>query len=88
MQDRSSEDTFLNIEAKLKKDRTGLVPINYMFSGFECINLVQQTFDWYNGFRITMRRPTYPCKFGVYILTSFSNEVEHFCGHIVDVTSS
>ena len=32
-----------------------------------------------------MRRPTYPCKFGVYIVTSIS-EMEHFCGHIVDLT--
>ena len=78
-------DTYLNIEAKLKKDRSGLVPIDYMFSGFECVNLVQSHFDWYNGFRITMRRPTHPCKFGVYVVTSIS-EVEHFCGHLIDLT--
>ena len=47
----------VNVEAKLKKDRSGLVPINFMFSGFQCLNLVQRNFEWFNGFRITMRRP-------------------------------
>jgi hypothetical protein len=63
---------------------SGLLPIDYVFSGFRCINLVQRNFEYFNGFRIVMVRPTYPVKFGVYIQTSLK-EFEHFSAHIVDV---
>lgn len=86
VKDTRTGDTYLNIEARLKKDRSGLVPIDYMFSGFKCHHLVKKDYDWFNGFRITMRRPPLACKFGAYIVTSFS-EVEHYSGHIVDVKS-
>ena len=58
-----------------------------MFSGFQCLNLVQRNFDWFNGFRITMRRPEHPCKFGVHINTSVA-EYEHFVGHLVDLVAT
>lgn len=47
------------------------------------MNLVRQQFDFFNGFRVTMRPPSVPCKFGVYINTAI-NEYEHFVGHLVD----
>ena len=55
-----------------------------MFSGWSCINLITKEFDYFNGFRITMRRPEYPCKFGVYLATNLK-EYEHFVAHLVDV---
>ena len=79
-------DTYLNIEAKFRKDRSGLLHIDYMFSGLECLSLVKSHFDYYNGFRITMRPPVYPCKLGVHVNTSI-REFEHFIGHLVDTNS-
>lgn len=58
-----------------------------MFSGFECLNLVKQQFDYFNGFRITMRKPAYPCKFGVHINTAIK-EYEHFVGHLLDTSTT
>jgi hypothetical protein len=60
-----------------------LVPVDYLFSGFRCLNLVKQNFEHFNGFRITLIRPRYPLKFGVYLKTSLK-EYEHFVAHIVD----
>ena len=77
----------MNIEAKLKKDRSGLLPIDYMFSGFQCLNLVRKNFEFFNGFRITMRKPSFPCKLGVHINTGIS-EFEHFVGHLADIDDS
>ena len=77
----------VNIQAKLDKDRTGLLPIDYMFSGFQCLNLVYRDYDIYNGFRITMRKPQFPCKFGAHINTGIS-EYEHYVGHLVDTGNS
>lgn len=66
---------------------SGLLPIDYLFSGIRCLNLVQKSFEYFNGFRIVMLRPNHPIKFGVYIQTSLK-EYEHFVGHIVDTEGS
>lgn len=58
-----------------------------MFSGFQCIDLIRKQFDYYNGFRILMRKPTYPCKLGVHVCTNL-NEYEYFVGHLIDIDSS
>jgi len=71
------------MKSNFKPDNTGLVKINYMFCGFRCINLIQKNFEYFNGFRVVMRRPTHPMKLGVYIQTSL-REYEHFVAHIVD----
>jgi hypothetical protein len=60
------------------------MPIDYMFGGFSSINLVTKDFDYFNGFRITMRQPEYPCKLGVFLSTNLK-EYEHFVAHLVDV---
>ena len=73
----------VQMQSKFKADTTGLVPIDYMFCGYRCINLIQKSFDYFNGFRILMKRPKHPLKFGVYIQTNLK-EYEHFVAHIVD----
>jgi hypothetical protein len=70
----------------MERDTSGLVPIDFMFGGFKCINLVIKQFEYFNGFRITMMQPSYPVKFGAYIETSLK-EYEHFVGHLVDTSS-
>ena len=77
----------MNVTGRFQLDRSGLVPINYMYCGFTCLSLVRQQFDVYNGFRITMRKPRYPCKFGVHLNTAI-REFEHFVGHLVDTDPS
>lgn len=72
------------MNSQFKTDMSGLLPIDYVFSGFRCINLVQKSYEYFNGFRIVMIKPKYPVKFGVYIQTNLK-EYEHFVGHIVDV---
>ena len=47
------------------------------------MNIVKSNYDNFNGFRITMRRPAYPVKFGIYLMTNL-REYEHFVGHILD----
>jgi hypothetical protein len=68
-------------------EKSGLVPIDHMFSGFKCMNIVKHNYDYFNGFRITMRRPIYPCKFGIYMQTNLK-EYEHYVGHILDTGPS
>ena len=58
-----------------------------MFSGFECVNLFKINYEYFNGFRIRMEKPSYPCKFGVYIQTNLK-EYEHFVGHLSDTNQS
>ena len=38
----------------------------------------------YNGVRIIMKPPMYPCKLGLHIKMSMGNEHECFFGHLVD----
>ena len=78
-------EAYLQMRCKFQQDQTGLVPIDYMFCGFQCINLVKLNYDYFNGFRITMEKPQYPCKFGAHIQTSLK-EYEHYAGHLVDTT--
>ena len=73
------------MKSKFKPDTTGLLQIDYMFCGFRCINLMQKNFEYFNGFRVVMRRPQHPVKLGVYLETSLK-EYEHFVAHIVDTT--
>lgn len=70
--------------SKLEADPSGLTPIQQVYSGFSCLNLVKKEFEFFNGFRVTMEQPTYPVKFGVY-LESNLKEYEHFVGHILDI---
>ena len=74
---------YLRMINQFNWENSGLMPIDYMFGGFQCINLVTKDFDYFNGFRITMRRPEYPCKFGIYLSTNLK-EYEHFVAHLVD----
>lgn len=78
-----SSGPFLRLETKLIPDRSGLLPIDYMFGGFRCDTLFKNNFDGYNGFRIKMRKPMLPCKFGV-TLTAGLSEYEMYTGHILD----
>ena len=55
-----------------------------MFCGFQCINLAKINYDYFNGFRIVMEKPQYPCKFGAHLQTNLK-EYEHYVGHLVDV---
>lgn len=71
------------MHTRLQPDTSGLVPIDYMFGGFQCLDLVRRNFDNFNGIRITMRQPQHPLKFGIYMQTSM-REYEHFVGHVVD----
>ena len=75
------------MKAVLKQDRSGLLPIDYMFCGFHCTDLVRKEFNYFNGIRVLMRKPTHPCKIGVYINTALS-EYEYFVGHVVDIDPS
>ena len=51
------QDDALKLQSTFVKDDTGLVKIDYQFCGFRCVNLVQKNYDYFNGFRITMRQP-------------------------------
>lgn len=73
----------VEIQSKLIRDKTGLLPISYMFSGFQCVNLMKSEYQLYNGFRITMKPPKVPVKFGAHFVTNLY-EVEHFVAHILD----
>ena len=55
-----------------------------MFCGFQCINLTKISYDYFNGFRIVMEKPSYPIKFGAHLQTNLK-EYEHYVGHLVDV---
>ena len=41
-------------------------------------------FDMFNGLRIVMKPPVYPCKLGVHLEVSMGNEYELFVGHLLD----
>ena len=43
-----------------------------------------QQFENWNGLKLTMRRPIYPCKVGLYLKTGM-NDYDHYVGHILDV---
>jgi hypothetical protein len=75
------------MKSEFKPDSTGLLQIDYMFCGFRCLNLIQKNYEYFNGFRIQMRQPKHPVKFGVYVSTSLK-EYEHFVAHIVDTGDS
>jgi len=55
-----------------------------MFCGFQCQNLSLVQFENWNGLRLTMRKPVYPCKVGLILRTGL-NEYDHYAGHILDV---
>ena len=74
------------MNSTLVRDNTGLVRINYMFTGLRCIELCLEQFEDFNGFRVTMRPPANPCKLGIYLQTNLS-EYEHFIGHLLDTGS-
>ena len=58
-----------------------------MFCGFQNLYLVKNEFDNYNGIRVRMRPPMYPCKIGLHIKVSIGNEHELFMGHILDTNN-
>ena len=55
-----------------------------MFCGFQNVYLHKSEYDMFNGLRIKMKPPQYPCKLGLHIKVSIGNEYELFVGHILD----
>ena len=80
---KADVDAFLRMKSEFIWESSGLIKLDHMFSGFRCINLVKTWFDNCNGFRIKMRRPTYPVKFGVYLQTNLK-EYEHYTAYLLD----
>jgi hypothetical protein len=84
----NESEGFLRVSAKFIRDRQGLQLMNnVMYCGFQNLYLVKQEFDGFNGLRVTMKPPQYPCKFGLHIKVSIGNEYEQFVGHILDTSS-
>ena len=65
------------MRGKHVRERNNLLPIDYMFFGFRSLSLLQGTFMYFNGLRITMKPPSYPCKLGIYVQVSVK-EYEHY----------
>ena len=75
---------FLQVLTKFNRVPEGFVLPTVMFSGFKHFHLFKKDFDSYNGIRIVMKPPRYPCKLGIHIKVSMGNEHELFVGSIVD----
>ena len=69
--------TIVRVRGSHVRERNNLLPIDYMFFGFRSLSLLQGTFMYFNGLRITMKPPSYPCKLGIYVQVSVK-EYEHF----------
>ena len=81
----NEKEGFLRVQAKFLRERQGLEKHNdVMFCGFQNLYLLKQEYDMYNGIRIIMKPPMYPCKIGLHIKMSMGNEHECFFGHLVD----
>jgi xylose isomerase len=80
---------FLRVTAKFVKETQALQLENdVMFCGFENVYLLKKEFDIFNGIRVTMKPPAYPCKFGLHIKVGMGNEYELFLGHIMDTNNA
>ena len=87
--EHNTEQQCLTVKSKFQRIAEGFaLPTDIMFSGFECQQLFKHEFDNYNGIRVTMRQPPYPCKLGLHIKVSIGNEHELYMGHIVDTVDS
>mmetsp|Transcript_6827 Transcript_6827/g.11523 ORF Transcript_6827/g.11523 Transcript_6827/m.11523 type:complete len:155 (-) Transcript_6827:318-782(-) len=79
------EEGFVRLKSRLIRERQGLVlPTNLMFSGFEHNDMFKREFYMFNGIRVTMRPPEYPCKVGLHIKMNIGNDNELFTGLILD----
>jgi len=81
-----NSDSSLKMKGQLRRERSDLLPIDYMFAGFKCQDLVQHKFTYFNGFRVTMRPPALPCRFGIVIEHSLRN-FDYFQAHIIDTNN-
>ena len=73
----NNNDGFLRMQSHFIRERESLhLQNDVMFSGWENNYLLKQEFDMFNGMRITMRPPPYPCKVGLHIKMSIGNEYE------------
>ena len=79
---------FLRVKCRFQLIPEGFVlPSTVMFSGFKHEHLFKKEFDTYNGLRITMKPPMYPCKVGLHLKVAFGSEHELFVASIVDINN-
>ena len=61
----------VRLRGRLRKEPHNLTQVDHMFVGFKCLDLIKQSFENFNGVRITMKPPAHPCKVGLHVQTSF-----------------
>lgn len=76
----------MRVTGKHVRERNNLLPIDYMFFGFRSLSLFQASFQYFNGLRIVMKPPSYPCKLGIYVQVSLK-EYEHYVVRKIRVTT-
>lgn len=85
----NEKHNYLRMGAKFIREKQGLeIENNVMFCGFQNNWIPKNTFDCFNGFRVTMKPPPYPCKFGVHLKVGLHNDYEPFSGVILDTNNS
>lgn len=73
------EEGFVRLNARFIREKQGLVmPTNTMFSGFQNNYLLKREYELFNGIRVTMKPPMYPCKIGLHLKVNIGNEFELF----------
>ena len=75
----NEEEGYLRLKAKFVKEKQGFQLENTtMFCGFQNNYLIKKEFEYFNGIRVTMKPPIYPCKVGLHIQITMGNEHELF----------
>ena len=84
----NEKEGYLRVRTKFVRENLGFeLPDKLLFCGFQNNYMVKQEYDGFNGLKITMRPPPYPCKVGLHVRVSIGNEHEEYVGHILDTQS-